>query len=88
VVANASYGQSGNYIAEINPSAAARVVRTIRTRIALLSQQPRLGRPGRLAGTRELIITGTRYLAPYRVTDRQIEILAVIHSAQRWPDMI
>ena len=77
-----------SYIAEHNPSAAVRMVNTIRQRIGLLPQQPRLGRPGRLAGTRELVIAGTPYLVPYRVSDRQIEILAIIHGAQRWPDML
>jgi toxin ParE1/3/4 len=48
-----------SYIADYNPPAAARMVETIRERIDLLVQQPRLGRPGRLAGTRELVITGT-----------------------------
>jgi plasmid stabilization system protein ParE len=45
------------------------MVGLIRQRVASLSAQPRLGRPGRIAGTRELVIVGTPYIVPYRVTD-------------------
>ena len=43
-------------------------------------------RPGRVAGTRELVITGTPYVAAYAVTAETIRILRVLHGAQRWPD--
>jgi toxin ParE1/3/4 len=47
---------------------------------------PHRGRPGRWPGTRELIITRTPYIVPYRVTSDLIEILRVFHSARRWPE--
>ena len=47
---------------------------------------PYLGRPGRITGTRELVFSGTFYLAAYRIEADVVVILAVIHGAQRWPD--
>ena len=51
-----------------------------------LREFPALGRPGRVEGTRELIIAGTPYIVPYRVRGDTVEIITVLHSAQRWPD--
>ena len=44
------------------------------------------GRPGRVAGTRELVVTGTPYVAAYQVTRETVRILRVLHGAQQWPD--
>jgi toxin ParE1/3/4 len=43
-----------------------------------------MGRPGRVQGTRERVITGTPYLVVYRVR-HEVEILRVLHGAMRWP---
>jgi plasmid stabilization system protein ParE len=51
----------------------------------LLRDQPGLGRPGRIRGTRELIVPGTPYLIPYRVRRHHLEIIAVFHGRRRWP---
>ncbi len=45
-----------------------------------------MGRIGRVVGTRELIITRTPFILPYRIQGNQIEILAVVHAARRWPE--
>lgn len=74
------------YIAEDNPSAANRVAKTILKTVNLLSDQPGMGRPGRVHNTRELIISNTPYIIPYRVKDNVIEILRVYHAALQWPD--
>jgi toxin ParE1/3/4 len=74
------------YIELHNPDAAQRTFARIMTAISRLSNRPHIGRPGRVAGTRELVISGTRYLVAYAVTERQIEILAVMHSARKWPE--
>lgn len=50
------------YIAQDNPQAAQQVVMRIVQGIELLRNQPGLGRPGRVPGTRELPVAGTRYL--------------------------
>ena len=73
------------YIARDNPAAADRVVQKIRATVNLLAEQPALGRPGRVPNTRELVISGTPYLVPYRVHGQVIEVLRVLHAARRWP---
>ena len=69
-----------------NPAAAARMVERIRTAVERLAASPAIGRPGRVADTRELIISGTPYIVPYRIKGDIVQIITVLHSAQRWPD--
>ncbi|CAA0129203.1 type II toxin-antitoxin system RelE/ParE family toxin [Bradyrhizobium sp. INPA01-394B] len=69
-----------------NPRAAIAVDERIATAARRLVDFPESGRPGRVAGTRELVITGTPYVAAYAVTAETIRILRVLHGAQRWPD--
>jgi toxin ParE1/3/4 len=69
-------------IAEDNPAAAVRLVERIRTAVERLRDFPSLGRPGRVSGTRELVIPGTSYIVPYRIAGDQIQILALVHCAQ------
>ena len=73
--------QEADYIARDEPQAAAQVVERIVTSVELLATQPALGRTGRVPGTRELIVTGTPYMVPYRVRDDTVEILRVIRSS-------
>jgi toxin ParE1/3/4 len=73
------------YIAEDNPKAAAQVAQRILQAIDRLSANPGIGRAGRVQDTRELVITGTPYLAPYTVVGDTVVILRVLHGAQRWP---
>jgi hypothetical protein len=44
--------------------------------VPLLADPPRLGRPGRNAGTGEVIIPRTCSVVAYRVTDRTVDVLA------------
>ncbi len=80
--ANASLEDSADRIAEHDLDAAARFVSRIRSAADSLRQHPHLGRPGRVAGTRELVVTGTNYLLPYRVVADEVQILHVLHGAQ------
>ena len=73
------------YIARDDPGAARRVASRIRAAVERLADHPGAGRPGRVSGTRELVVAGTPYLVPYRVKGPAIEILRVYHGAQRWP---
>ena len=74
------------YIAKDRPVAASNVAKHIINAIAILSQQPEIGRYGRIPNTRELIVSGTPYIIPYRVKNNTIEILRVFHSAIQWPE--
>jgi toxin ParE1/3/4 len=73
------------YIARENPSAAARTAATVLAAVERLAELPNLGRPGRVAGTRELVVPRTAYVIPYRVRGERLEIIAVFHGRQRWP---
>jgi toxin ParE1/3/4 len=75
------------YIAREDPALARRVVQHIVSTINLLQDNPALGRPGRIHGTRELVVPDTRYIVPYRVRPRlrRIEILRVFHASRRLP---
>ncbi|MBB5518831.1 type II toxin-antitoxin system RelE/ParE family toxin [Amphiplicatus metriothermophilus] len=74
------------FIAERNPQAAADVIDAVEGAVAALARHPRLGRPGRVKGTRELVVAGAPFVAAYRITGETVDILAVIHAARRWPD--
>jgi len=76
----------GEYIAQDDPAAAERTVRRIVEQISGLAFYPRVGRAGRVEGTRELTISDTPYIAVYRFNER-VEILRVRHGARRWPEM-
>ena len=74
-----------DYIARENPGAAARTATASLAAVDRLAELPNLGRPGRVSGTRELVVPGTRYVIPYRVRGERLEIIAVFHGRQRWP---
>ena len=76
----------GDYIARDNPAAASRVALRIFDQADLLAAHPEIGRPGRIAETRELVITDTPCIVPYRLRGAEIEILAVFHGARKWPE--
>jgi toxin ParE1/3/4 len=73
------------YISRDDPAAAHRVVAAIWRATELLARHPSLGRPGRVEGTRELVIPPTPYIIPYRVRRGHVEILRVFHAARKWP---
>ena len=73
------------YIAADNPTAARKVAQKIWDSVQILKKQPGLGRPGRVVGTRELIISGLPYIVPYMEKDGTIIILRIIHSSIKWP---
>ena len=73
------------YIAERNPWAAIDMGDAIEAAVLRLADHPRLGRPGRVPGTRELVVGGTPYVILYRVEESAVVILRLLHGAQRWP---
>ena len=82
----ANLNAEAEYISQDNPGAAARTVAAIVDAVELLKQYPALGRPGRVSGTRELVVQGTPYIVPYRVRGDVIELLRVFHGARKWPN--
>lgn len=57
-----------DYVAAERPRAAVMLDERLETRVEALLDFPESGRPGRVAGTRELVITGTPYIAAYQLT--------------------
>ena len=78
--------EEAEYIARDDPRAAARIVERIATTVERLATHPASGRPGRVPGTRELVISGTPYIVPYRVIGDTIQILRIFHAARKWPE--
>lgn len=76
------------YIVRENPRAAARTATTLLAAVDRLAELPNVGRPGRVTGTRELVVPGTRYVIPYRLRGESLEIIAVFHGRQRWPKLL
>ena len=77
------------YIAEDDPAAAQRIVLHIIHCIEdLLAGQPPMGRPGRVPGTRELVVPRTSYIVPYRIRDNRVQVVRVYHGARKWPDKL
>jgi toxin ParE1/3/4 len=74
-----------DYIAEDNPLAALDQLDEIERQTNLLTAQPKMGRVGRVRGTRELVISRTPFIAVYRIEGERIEILRFLHGAQKWP---
>ena len=82
----ANLDTEAEYIAQDNPAAARRVVQKILRAVDLLKENPAMGRAGRVAGTRELVVAETPYIIPYRVRGDAVEILRVFHAARKWPE--
>jgi len=74
------------YIEKDKPGAARQIVRKITSSAEMLPAHPAMGRPGRVAHTRELIVMGTPYILPYRVKRKSVEIVRVLHGAMKWPE--
>lgn len=68
-----------------SPMAAVHMNDRIDEAIDLLGEFPNAGRPGRVAGTRELVIARTPYVAAYQVQTDRVFILRLLHAAQAWP---
>lgn len=73
------------YIARDDPAAARLVVDRVLKAVALLEHQPAIGRPGRVPGTRELLVNNTRYIVPYRIQHDVVEVLRAFHTSRRLP---
>lgn len=74
------------YVAADSPGNARKVAQEIRDTIQHLSLQPGMGRPGRVAGTRELVISGLPFIVSYAEYNGDIVLLRIVHFSMKWPD--
>lgn len=77
-----------DYIEADSPQAAITVDDRIRQQIETLAHFPESGRPGRIDGTRELVVLHTPYIVAYFIKGDTVRILRVLHGARRWPEDI
>lgn len=77
-------GEVWSYIAADNPRAAARMDQRFSDAVMKLAEHPLLGRPGRIAGTRELI-PHESYRLVYEIDGETVWILTLVHTARMWP---
>ena len=82
-VARQNLDDEATSTAQDDAAAASRVVARVLEAVAQLAHQPGLGRPGRVPGTRELVVLKTPYLVPYIVDGDQVIILRVFHTSRR-----
>jgi addiction module RelE/StbE family toxin len=76
---------AGEYIAQENPKAAQQMAARVKEAADYLRDHPNLGRPGRLSDTKELVVSGTPFIVVYWIRKGAVQILRLLHHAQRWP---
>ena len=72
------------HIATDNPRAAARMDELFSDAAARLADHPKLGRPGKIPGTRELV-PHESYRLVYEISGETVWVLALAHTARQWP---
>lgn len=72
------------YIANEDPQAARQLKERLESAVLPLSEHPYLYRPGRVPGTREIVVH-PNYLVIYRIAAEHIEVVSVLHARQEYP---
>jgi len=73
-----------DYISDDSPDAAQQLKDDIEDKASALPKHPKLYRPGRVSGTREMVVR-SNYIVVYAEDSRAVTILRVLHAAQQWP---
>lgn len=84
--ASKNLDEAMNYIARDNPEAAQKMYAKIRDSVKALENHPEMGRPGRIFGTRELVIRGYPFIVPYRIRGNEVQVLRVFHTSRQLPE--
>lgn len=71
-----------DYITGEDPALAHAIVDDIAQTAERIADHPAMGRPGRVSGTRELVLLRRGYILPYRIDGDEIMVLRVIHMAR------
>ena len=74
-----------DFVSRHNARAAIALGDAIERSVRQLANHPRSARPGRVRGTRELVVPGTPFLIVYFLEEDAVVILRILHGAQRWP---
>lgn len=73
-----------DYIAIDNPQAAVRIDELFSDAANRLAEHPQLGRPGKIQGTRGLVLHES-YRLVYEINGDTLWLLALVHTARLWP---
>ncbi|GHE20378.1 type II toxin-antitoxin system RelE/ParE family toxin [Halomonas urumqiensis] len=73
-----------DYIESENPIAALAIDELFSEKATMLLDHSDSGRPGRVSGTRELVIHPS-YMLVYDIVGEQVRVLSVVHTARHWP---
>lgn len=63
----------------------ARFLRSYDEQIERLRDMPKIGRIGRVFGTRELVMQNFPFLVVYRIRKEYLEIINLIHQSKNYP---
>lgn len=74
------------YVARDSVAIAESEVKRVTDAVMDLAKHPAMGRSGRVAGTRELVVKP--YIIAYRVKAETTQILRVLHSVRAWPELL
>lgn len=74
-----------DYLAQDDFGEAERIVQAIIEAAYSLQNLPNRGRPGRVADTLELLVSGLPYVLVYTVMPREVRIVKILHQKQQWP---
>lgn len=76
-----------DFVAADKPQAALEQDASVMSGVARLGPFPKMGRAGRLLGTRELVVSGTPFIVAYRVQEEvgEVQVIRFLHGAQQWP---
>ena len=72
------------YIADDNPDAAQELKDEIEARVSALARFPQMYKPGRVAGTREMVVR-PNFIVVYAEDAKTVSVLRVLHASQQWP---
>ena len=73
------------HIGNDDPEAGAHIAEQVWQASQSLARAPNRARPGRVPGTRELILPNLRFFIVFRVRDDSVQILRILHSARKYP---
>lgn len=76
-----------DYIEVDNPAAALALDELFAEKASRLKDHPAIGRPGRVANTRELV-AHQNYILVYDVKADHVRVLRVLHVARQWPSEV
>jgi toxin ParE1/3/4 len=74
-----------DYLFSHAPDRATRLIRSIYEAPKTLLSFPHRGRPGKKAGTRELVLSPLPWIVVYTVRADVVHVVRMLHGAQRWP---